>query len=109
MVNTSDTHGLLWRDLGDERCALGMLLVCIMDLEDQRRAGGMLLGFLEVLGGPLEVPWGPSGVSWEVLGRPWRPWERPGIVLGGPWGDFGGLGRSLSESWEVRMLIFLWF
>ena len=44
-----------------------------MDLEDQRRAGGMLLGFLEVLGGPLEVPWGPSGVSWEVLGRPWRP------------------------------------
>ena len=92
MVNTSDTHGLLWRDLGDERCALGMLLVCIMDLEDQRRAGGMLLGFLEVLGGPL-----------EVLGRPWRPWERPGIVLGGPWVDFGGLGRSLSQSWEVRL------
>ena len=80
-----------------------------MDLEDQRRAGGMLLGFLEVLGGPLEVPWGPLGVSWEVLGRPWRPWERPGIVLGGPWGDFGGLGRSLNQSWEVRMLIFRWF
>ena len=80
-----------------------------MDLEDQRRAGGMLLGFLEVLGGPLEVPWGPSGVSWEVLGLPWRPWERPGIVLGGPWGDFGDLGRSLSQSWEVRMLIFRWF
>ena len=80
-----------------------------MDLEDQRRAGGMLLGFLEVLGGPLEVPWGPSGVSWEVLGRPWRPWERPGIVLGGPWGDFGGLGRSLDQSWEVRMLLFLGF
>ncbi len=58
-----------------------------MDLEDQRRAGGMLLGCLGVLGGPLEVPWGPLGVSWEVLGRPWRPWERPGIVLGGPWGD----------------------
>ena len=80
-----------------------------MDLEDQRRAGGMLLGFLEVLGGPLEVPWGPSGVSWEVLGRPWRPWERPGIVLGGPWGDFGSLGRSLSQSWEVRLLFFRWF
>ena len=48
----------------------------------------------EVLGGPwgpLEVPWGPSGVSWEVLGRPWMPWERPGIVLGSLWGDFGGL------------------
>ena len=58
-----------------------------MDLEDQRRAGGMLLGFLEVLGGPLEVPWGPSGVSWEVLGRPWRPWERPGIVILEVWGD----------------------
>ena len=80
-----------------------------MDLEDQRRAGGMLLGFLEVLGGPLEVPWGPSGVSWEVLGRPWRPWERPGIVLGSLWGDFGGLRCSLGQSWEVRMLIFRWF
>ena len=64
-----------------------------IDLEDQRRAGGMLLGCLGVLGGPLEVPWGPLGVSWEVLGRPWRPWERPGIVLGAlgvileVWGD----------------------
>ena len=80
-----------------------------MDLEDQRRSGGMLLGFLEVLGGPLEVPWGPSGVSWEVLGRPWRPWERPGIVLGSLWGEFGGLRCSLGQSWEVRMLIFLQF
>ena len=80
-----------------------------MDLEDQRRAGVMLLGFLEVLGGPLEVPWGPSGVSWEVLGRPWRPWERPGIVLGSLWGDFGGPRCSLGQSSEVRMLIFRWF
>ena len=62
-----------------------------------------------MLGGPLEVPWGPLGVSWEVLGRPWRPWERPGIVLGGPWGDFGGLGRSLDQSWGVRMLLFVGF
>ena len=86
--------------------AFGVLWI---DLEDQRRAGGMLLGLLEFLGSPLEVPWGPSGVSWEVLGRPWRPWERPGIVLGGPWGDFGGLGRALSQSWEVRLLLFCWF
>ena len=80
-----------------------------IDLEDQRRAGGMLLGCLGVLGGLLEVPWGPLGVSWEVLGRPWRPWERPGIVLGSLWGDFGGLRCSLGHSWEVRMLIFRWF
>ena len=66
--------------------------VHLIDLEDQRRAGGMLLGCLGVLGGPLEVPWGPLGVSREVLGRPWRPWERPEIVLGARWGDFGGLG-----------------
>ena len=66
-----------------------------IDLEDQRRAGGMLLGCLGVLGGLLEVPWGPLGVSWEVPG-----------CLGGPWGDFGGLGRSLDQSWEVRMLLF---
>ena len=90
-------------------CSGHAFAVHYMDLQDQRRAGGMLLGFLEVLGGPLEVPWGPLGVSWEVLGRSWRPWERPGIVLGGSWGDFGGLGRSLDQSWEVRMLLFHWF
>ena len=77
-----------------------------IDLEDQRRAGGMLLGCLMVLGSPLEVPRGPWGVSWEILGRPWRAWERPGILLGGPWGDFGCLGRSLNQSWEVRLLLF---
>ena len=70
---------------------------------------GDAFGFLEVLGGPLEVPWGPSGVSWEVLGRPWRPWERPGIVLGSLWDNFGGLRCSLGQSWELRMLIFRWF
>ena len=80
-----------------------------IDLEDQRRAGGMLLGCLGVVVGPMQAPWGSLGVSLEVLGRPWRPWERPGIVLGGPWGDFGGLGRSLDQSWEVRMLLFRWF
>ena len=53
-----------------------------MDLEDQKRAGGMLLGFLEVLGGPFGGPLVSFGCCWEVLGRPWRPWERPGIVLG---------------------------
>ena len=66
-----------------------------IDWEDQRRAGSMLLGCLGVLWRPLEVPWGPLGVSWEVPGRPWKPWERPGIVLRGPDGDFGDLGRSL--------------
>ena len=90
-------------------CSWHAFGVHYMDLEDQRRAGGMLLAFLEVLGGPLEVPWGPSGVSWEVLGRPWRPWERPGIFLGCYWGNFGGMGRSLDQSWEVRMLLFRWF
>ena len=66
-----------------------------IDLEDQRRAGGMLLGCLGVLGGPLEVPWGPLGVSWEVLGRPWRPWERPGIVLGA----LGMILEVLGDPW----------
>ena len=39
-------------------------------------------------------------------------WGRPGMVLGGPWGGFGGPGRSLGQSWEVRMLYFFgctWF
>ena len=56
-----------------------------IDLEDQRRAGGMLLGCLGVLGGLLEVPWGPLGVSWEVLGC----LGGPGSVLGSPWGAVG--------------------
>ena len=76
MVNISETHGLLWRDLGDERCALGMLLVCIMDLEDQRRSpwgslGGPLGSFGCLLGGP----W----ASLEALGA---SWDRPGQPLG---------------------------
>ena len=62
---------------------------------------------LEVLG-MLGNPWGSLGVPLGSFGCllggpwvPWRPWERPGIVLGGPWGDFGGLGRSSDQSWEV--------
>ena len=54
-------------------------------MEDQRRAGGMLLGCLGVLGGLLEVPWGPLGVSWEVLGC----LGGPGSVLGSSWGALG--------------------
>jgi len=46
-----------------------------MDLEDQRRAGGMLLGFLEVLGCLLGGPW----ASLEALGA---SWDRPGEPLG---------------------------
>ena len=80
-----------------------------IDFEDQKRAGGMLLGCLGVLGCPLEVPWGPLGVSLGVLGRPWRPWECPGIVLGSPWGDFGGLGRSLDQSWRSECCYFIGF
>ena len=38
--------------------------------------------------------------------RPCASLERPG---GGSWGGFGGLGCSLGESWEVRMLLFRWF
>ena len=62
-------------------------------------------GALEVLGGTLGSFGCLLGVPWV----PWRPWERPGIALRGPWGDFGGLGRSSDQSWEVRMLIFHWF
>ena len=68
-----------------------------VDLEDQRRAGGMLLGCLG-------VPWRSLGVLWVSVGRSLEAlgasWDRPG----GPWDDFGGLGRSLDQSWEVRML-----
>ena len=27
------------------------------------------------------------------------------MVLGGPWGGFGGMGLSLGEAWEVRFLL----
>ena len=53
-----------------------------IDLEDRRRAGGMLLGCLGVLGGPLEVPWGPLGVSWPSLEALGASWDRPGGPLG---------------------------
>ena len=66
-----------------------------IDLEDQRRAGGMLLGCLGVLEGPLEVPWGPLGVSWEVLGRPWNP----GSVLESSWGALGVILDVWGDPW----------
>ena len=73
-----------------------------IDLQDQRRAGGMLLGCLGVLEGPLEVPWGPLGVSWE----------RPGIVLGllgvilDVWGD-SWISPGRSECWYF--IDFRWY
>ena len=77
----------------------------------------------EVIGGPYGGPWRSLGCSRVVLGGPWGSlgesqgalktevvlWGRPGMVLGGPWGGFEGMGRSLGQSWEVRMLLFLWF
>ena len=56
-----------------------------IDLEDQRHAGGMLLGCLEVLGGPLEVPWGPE----VLLGGPWTSLEGLGMSWDRPGGPFG--------------------
>ena len=56
-----------------------------IDLEDQRRAGGMLLGFLEVLG----VPWRSLGVLRVSLGRSLGVLGGPGSVLGSSWGAFG--------------------
>ena len=60
-----------------------------MDLEDQRRAGGMLLGCLGVLGGPLEGLGGTLGSFGCLLGGPWASlealgasWDRPGGPLG---------------------------
>ena len=86
--------GLLYINVKDQGSAVGMLLGCLGGLESLEVLGGTLGSFGCLLGGP-----------WV----PWRPWERPGIVLGGPWGDFGGLGRSSDQSWEVRMLILRWF
>ena len=68
--------------------------VHLIDLKDQRRAGGMLLGCLGVLEGAL-VPWGPLGVSWEVLGRPWNP----GSVLGSSWGALGVILEVWGAPW----------
>ena len=56
----------------------------------------------EVRGGPLEGPRAPKMLSKclrEFLERLWS-------VLGDSWGGFGGLGCSLGQSWEVRMLLF---
>ena len=86
MVNISETHGLLWRDLGDERCALGMLLVCITWIWRIRDVLGHAFG---VLGGPCESLGGPLGAFGCLLGGPWASlealgasWDRPGEPLG---------------------------
>ena len=54
--------------------------VHLVDLEDQRRAGGMLLGCCGVLGGP-----------WVSLGGPLGSF---GCLLGGPWASLEALGAS---------------
>ena len=66
-----------------------------IDLADQRRAGGMLLGCLGDLGGLLEVPWVPLGVSWEVLGC----LGGPGSVLGSSWGALGVILDVWGDPW----------
>ena len=60
-----------------------------IDLEDQRRAGGMLLGCLGVLGGPWGSLGGALGSFGCLLGGPWASleamgasWDRPGRPLG---------------------------
>ena len=52
-----------------------------IDLEDQRRAGGMLLGFLEVLGGPLGSFGCLLGGPWASLEALGASWDRPGEPL----------------------------
>ena len=85
-------------------CSGHVFGVLWIDLEDQRRAGACFWDAWGVLGGPLEVPWGPGcflvgpWASLEALGA---SWDRPG----GPWGEVGGLGRSLGQSWEINMLV----
>ena len=36
-------------------------------------------------------------------------WERPGMVLGGPWRVFGGIGRSLGQSEKSKCFYFVGF
>ena len=66
-----------------------------MDLEDQRRAGGMLLGFLEVLG----VPWRSLGVLRVSLGRSLGVLGGPGSVLGSSWGALGVILEVWGDPW----------
>ena len=59
----------------------------------------------DVLGVSLRVPGGSQGApKTEVV-----LWGCTGMVLGGPWAGFGGMGRSLGQSWEVSMLLFRLF
>ena len=59
----------------------------------------------EVLEGSQEVLGEVLGGTEDVEGS----LGHPGRVLGGPWGGFEGLLRSLGQSWEVRMFVFRWF
>ena len=56
-----------------------------IDLKDQRRAGGMLSGCFQLLGGPLGVHWG----RWVSLGRSLGVLGSPGSVLGSSWEALG--------------------
>jgi len=64
-------------------------------LEDQRRAGGMLLGCLGVLGGPWGSLRGPLGSFGCLLGGPWASLE----ALGASWDLLGGALGMILEVW----------
>ena len=67
-----------------------------IDLEDQRRAGGMLLGCLCVLG----VPWRSLGVLWVSLGRSLGVLVASGNVLGSSCGALGVILEVWSHPWS---------
>ena len=46
---------------------------------------------------------------WKATFSAGAPLSVPGASWVGSQGGFGGLGCSLGESWEVRMLLFRWF
>ena len=84
---------------------VGSLILCSTSsggtINKNRVDLGTVLGSSGGHRGPLEGPRAPKMLP--IFSE--RPWS----VLGGPWGGFGGLGRSLGQSREVDILIFLWF
>ena len=66
-----------------------------IDLEDQRRAGSMLLGCLGVLGDP----WRSLGVLWVSLARSLGVLGGPGSVLGSSWEALGMILEVWCDPW----------
>ena len=110
MLNISETHGLLWRDLGVRHVLWACFWSALHGFGGSETCWGHAFG---VLGGPWGSIGGALGSFGCLLGGPWASlealgasWDRPGEPLGYFWRSEVLLG-SVLEAQNVDISLVL--